>query len=121
MGKYDKLLGQTVVATVLASDRQTLQLYTLSGHMFLLQTVGDCCSSTWIEAIDGEDALYGTIKAVEDIEMPDLGDVPTGHHESVDCVQYYGLRITTNKGRAVIDYRNDSNGYYGGSIEVYQK
>lgn len=121
MGKYDKLLGQTVVATVLASDRETLQLYTLSGQVFLLQTAGECCSSTWIEAIDGDDALYGTIKAVEDIDMPNLGDVPTVHRESVDCVEYYGLCITTNKGRAVIDYRNDSNGCYGGSVEVYQK
>ena len=43
--------------------------------------------------------------------MPDLGDMP-----DCDCVQYYGAKITTNKGDMVIDYRNDSNGYYGGDI-----
>lgn len=29
---------------------------------------------------------------------------------------YYGCKITTGKGYALIDYRNSSNGYYGGSL-----
>ena len=49
--------------------------------------------------------------------MPNLGNVPTEHRDQVDEVQYYGLKITTERGRAMIDYRNDSNGYYGGWIE----
>ena len=52
-----------------------------------------------------------TIIECEDLAMPDLGDMP-----GCDCVQYYGAKITTNKGDMVIDYRNDSNGYYGGEI-----
>lgn len=48
--------------------------------------------------------------------MPNLGDIPTAYEPQVECVAYYGLKITTEKGRAVIDYRNDSNGYYGGSL-----
>lgn len=55
---------------------------------------------------------------VEHIEMPDLGDIPTVYEPAVDSVRYYGLKITTDKGRAVIDYRNDSNGYYGGNLVV---
>ena len=61
------------------------------------------------------------MRAVDEIEMPNLGDVPTLHRPSVDCVKYYGLKITTEHGRAVIDYRNDSNGYYGGSIELLKE
>jgi hypothetical protein len=39
----------------------------------------------------------------------------------VDVVAYYGLKITTETGIAVLDYRNDSNGYYGGSLEVVEE
>ena len=39
-------------------------------------------------------------------------------NEVTACVAYYGLKITTDNGRAVIDYRNSSNGYYGGSLEL---
>lgn len=50
--------------------------------------------------------------------MPDLGNIKTEHCEHPDCIRYYGLRIVTDKGRAVIDFRNNSNGYYGGSIKL---
>jgi hypothetical protein len=43
--------------------------------------------------------------------MPDLGEMPDR-----DVVAYYGLKVTTDKGEMVVDYRNDSNGYYGGSL-----
>lgn len=56
--------------------------------------------------------------AVEEIAMPNLGNVDGVYRQDCDCVEYYGLKITTDKGRAVIDYRNNSNGYYGGSLEL---
>jgi len=46
--------------------------------------------------------------------MPNLGNIDGVYRKNPDCVAYYGLKITTEKGRAMIDYRNDSNGYYGG-------
>lgn len=49
--------------------------------------------------------------AVDDLEMPDLGDM-----DGCDVVAYYGCKITTDKGVIIIDYRNDSNGYYGGNL-----
>ena len=36
--------------------------------------------------------------------------------EDPDEVEFYGLSIKTDKGEIVIDYRNSSNGYYGGSL-----
>lgn len=44
--------------------------------------------------------------------MPDLGTPPDD-----ECIKYYGFKITTSKGHIIIDYRNSSNGYYGGSLE----
>lgn len=57
--------------------------------------------------------MHGTVRAVEHIDMPDLGST----NEDA-CIAYYGMKITTEKGRCVIDYRNSSNGYYGGSLEL---
>ena len=48
--------------------------------------------------------------------MPDLGDQPDH-----DVMAYYGLGITTEHGTAVVDFRNDSNGYYGGYLLVERK
>ena len=81
-----------------------------------LKTYGDCCSYTWIESLDAPDALLGTVRSVEDIDMPNLGNIDGSKHTDVDQVAYYGLKIVTERGVCVIDYRNDSNGYYGGSL-----
>jgi hypothetical protein len=111
------LIGKTVTALELSQDRETLTLTCADGSTATGITYGDCCSQTWIENIENEEALIGhAITAVEDIEMPSLGDVGTPHHPDVECVQYYGLRITTTGGICTIDYRNDSNGYYGGDL-----
>lgn len=53
-----------------------------------------------------------TVTGVQDIEMPDLGQPD----DEYDVVAYYGCKISTNKGDIVIDYRNSSNGYYGGNL-----
>ncbi len=42
--------------------------------------------------------------------MPDLTPGDGGE------TKYYGCKITTDKGHIIIDYRNESNGYYGGDI-----
>ncbi len=106
------LLNKTILSVEIGEDGRRLTFLTHQGPVVLLAQ-GDCCSSSWFESIDDRDALLGTVQGVEHIPMSNLGDQP-GH----DVMAYYGLKITTEKGRAVIDYRNDSNGYYGGYLEV---
>jgi hypothetical protein len=91
------------------------------GEQVHLEAWGDCCSQSWIESIDAPTVLHGKVLKVEDIDMPELGDVGTDKMPDVDVVAYYGLKITTEEGIAVLDYRNDSNGYYGGSLEVVEE
>lgn len=116
--KYEDAIGLTIVD--LQREGDNLVLLTLSNEPDIVLTpYGDCCSTTWIESIDlTEPLLYAVIKKIEDIDMPDGPHVGTINHPNVDVVSYYGLRITTNKGISVIDYRNDSNGYYGGYLEL---
>lgn len=112
------LMGKTISGYDLDDKGTRLILHVDGGKPITLGTDGECCSQTWIEQIDAPDALVGTVQDVEEIEMPNLGNIDGKRHQGVEEVAYYGLKITTNKGRCVIDYRNDSNGYYGGNLYV---
>lgn len=113
------LMDRVLVGHALSADGLMLQLFCDDGDEIELIVEADCCSRTWIESIDDPGALQGRVLAVEHIKMANLGSIPTKLCPHPDCVQYYGLKITTEQGRAVIDYRNDSNGYYGGSLVCY--
>jgi hypothetical protein len=55
--------------------------------------------------------------SVEDLDLPgDYKADASMFHSDPDVLSYYGCKITTTNGIAVIDYRNDSNGYYGGNL-----
>lgn len=112
-GAAKALVGKKLIGHELTQDNQTLRLFTDSDTV-VLETEGECCSHTWIEHIENEMALAGLVTSVEDIPMPDLGNP-----DQYDVIRYYGLKIVTENGTSIIDYRNNSNGYYGGSIRVY--
>lgn len=105
------LIGKTLTGMKIADDQMALLFETTDGDVEVLVDA-DCCSHTWVEHIElparGFPAL---VTAVEDLDMPDLGQP-----EEYDVLAYYGCKISTDKGDIVIDYRNDSNGYYGGDL-----
>ena len=108
----NNLVGKTLIGIQISKDKINLKFQTTEGDIIAMCDA-DCCSHTWVEHIElpamGFPAL---VISDEDIDMPDLGDM-LGH----DCMKYYGYKIITDKGEILIDYRNDSNGYYGGSLE----
>lgn len=106
------LVGKTLTAIHLAEDKEALKFDVEGGESVVARCAADCCSYTWVEHITLP-ALGFPCKVLraDDVDMPDLGDVP-----GMDCVQYYGFKIETDKGDILIDYRNESNGYYGGSL-----
>lgn len=112
------LIGAVITSYNMTSDGTSITFNLLDRRPIRLDAKGDCCSYSWIESIDNPGALLGTVQSVEDIDMPDLGSIDSPKHQGVDCVRYYGLKITTEKGDCVLDYRNDSNGYYGGSLTL---
>lgn len=105
------LIGKTITGLKIADDKTALLFNTTDGYIKVLCDA-DCCSYTWVEHIEMPAlGLPAKVIKAEDLEMPDLGDMP-----DCDVVEYYGFKITTDKGEIVIDYRNDSNGYYGGNL-----
>lgn len=111
MRSVNPLIGKTIIEVYLADDKQAIKFDVLDGEPIIAKTDGECCSVSWIEDLDMPLNLIGTVVSVKDISMPDLGATDTQ-----ESVAYYGCMITTNKGSCVIDYRNESNGYYGGNL-----
>jgi hypothetical protein len=104
------LFGKELRAVQIADDKKAIKFITDEGEI-IAKTDGDCCSSTWIEHVSMPMGLPALIMEARDIPMPDLGV-----NEDQECVRYYGFELVTNKGSLVIDYRNESNGYYGGEL-----
>jgi hypothetical protein len=76
---------------------------------------GDCCSTSWIEHLEVPNEVnYRTLVSVEDSQM----DTPDGvDMTGFDCLQCYRTTFRLDNGEAItLEYRNDSNGYYGGYL-----
>jgi hypothetical protein len=111
----DFMVGQTIDSLTLAPDGSTLTIEFRDETGAILEAEGECCSHCWIEGMEGASQVVGhAIVSVEDIEMPER-DFDVERHE---CLDFYGLRINTNFGALVIDYRNSNNGYYGGWLNI---
>jgi hypothetical protein len=105
------LIDKTVTEVKIAEDKKAILFITTEGE-FIAKADGDCCSSTWIEGIILPAMGFpAKVISVEDLRMPtDSGDSDGGE------IKFYGCKITTDKGEIDIDYRNSSNGYYGGNL-----
>ena len=106
------LIGKTITAFDMSNDRKAMRFVVADGDPVVVLCEGDCCSETWVEHVSlparGFPAL---VLEADDIEMPDLGEMPDR-----EVVVYYGFKVTTDKGEMVVDYRNESNGFYGGNL-----
>lgn len=108
------LIGKVVTGLQIADDRQALRFVLADGEMVVLVDA-DCCSYTWVENVELPALGFpATVTAVEELDMPE--QPPSQFHKDPDVLTYYGCKITTDRGEIVIDYRNDSNGYYGGNL-----
>lgn len=108
-----KLVGKTVTNVYVSSGKQVITFELAPGEFVSYECYGDCCSSTWIEHINGLDALLGQV--IRKHEYFDMGE--DGEDDRDESVQVYEDRLLTDRGVFSIEYRNGSNGYYGGSLE----
>lgn len=106
------LIGKTISEIMIAEDKEALLFITVEGQKLIARVDADCCSHTWIESVELP-ALGFPFKV---IDCEDLEGVKEPEEIEYEYIQYYGAKLTTDKGDLVIDYRNSSNGYYGGSI-----
>jgi hypothetical protein len=106
--KRDELIGQPITGVFLSDDKEYIKFVTPKGDCVLM-AYGDCCSHTWIENVD----LFGDLSVVESLEHTKLREDGEVDYE---VIRYYGLEIKMTRGTITVDYRNSSNGYYGGEL-----
>lgn len=105
------LIDKVISSIELTKDRKAIKFNTYEEEI-IAKADGDCCSDTWIETVELPALGFpAKVRAVEELSL-------SGNNEKNNymLIQHYGLKIITDKGEIIIDYRNESNGYYGGSL-----
>lgn len=102
------LIGKTITDIQIARDKEAI-LFVCGDEQIIARADADCCSHTWVENIDLPALGFpATVIEANDIALNENLDDRDGE------LQYYGFCIKTDRGEILIDYRNESNGYYGG-------
>lgn len=107
------LLDKIITDIELAEDKKAMRFLVEGADPIIARAEGDCCSSTWIEHIELPAMGFPVkILSVTDIDLP--GSV--NNSEDYDCLTVYGLKLTTDRGEIIVDFRNSSKGHYGGNL-----
>lgn len=106
------LVGKILKGVMLADDRKALRFDTVDGGEIIVRVDGDCCSDSWVEGIELPALGFPCVV----LEVNDLCLTDQDFHSEDGLIQCYGCQIKTTSGDMVIDYRNESNGYYGGNL-----
>lgn len=108
IGKVFVSKGEVYIKFVANWHDETIAIY---------ETDADCCSETWFADIIGVDALLG--ERVVGIEVMDDWS-PDDNRTRQESDTAYGYKLKTKKGITDIIFRNSSNGYYGGGIDLWE-
>lgn len=133
--RFKDMLGRKLKSVELSNGGEEIVFKFKEGDPARFGVSGDCCSQSWIEHLEKPARLSGAvITEVDEPEMPphdnhecepcsgaEGSDYCYKEHEHDGCthdyLQVYHTRFRTTKGDIVLEYRNNSNGYYGGSLD----
>jgi hypothetical protein len=108
---FKNMLNRKISRVMLDTARDRITFKFQDGFERSFGVEGDCCSSSWIEHLEMPNDIAGaTLLEVEDVGA---GEIDSPDHE---CLQVYNTRFKTDRGEIVLEYRNSSNGYYGGYL-----
>jgi hypothetical protein len=110
----DNLIGQKINSVVVSDDKELI-IFETDTHTYIYNAEADCCSHSWIEYVEDIDNVIG--QTITKIEEKDISRGEGGGHECLDVMNY---DLYTEKGICKIDFRNSSNGFYGGNLEIYK-
>lgn len=87
------------------------------GREVVLSLDGDCCSSSYFEENSLADLQSIVGEKLEKFE--EVGARKSDNNDDYDnSTVYHALKVTTDKQELVVDWRNESNGYYDGWCTV---
>lgn len=110
------LVGHVItdVSVVNVAAKDDMVYLTLEDNKrVVLRLEGDCCSRSYFKDDAELRALVGAGK-ITSAELRELGALESD--TGGDVTRCHALVITTEKGSFTIDWRNDSNGYYDGTL-----
>jgi len=106
---FDGLIGKPLASIEVAEDKESVTFRMADGEAFVYETDGDCCSFSWIEHVTlPPDVIGQPITEVK--ESGTVDEFTEGYAE----IAVYHTAFVTPKGEIILEYRNSSNGYYGG-------
>jgi hypothetical protein len=108
------MIGKKLAGVRLNQSRTRVTFEFKDGHARTFGVEGDCCSSSWIEHLELPNRIDGaTLLSVED-SAPITQD--HAEHDDDGEISVYNTAFKTDCGEIVLEYRNSSNGYYGGYL-----
>jgi hypothetical protein len=110
----EKLLNRPLDSVVLEKNGELITFYFLDGSAESFAVEGDCCSHSWIEHLEMPNDVKGA--SITEISETQESNDKLSHTEGYEEVVNYYTKFSTQAGDIVLEYRNDSNGYYGGYL-----
>lgn len=96
---------------------ERLEFVSVDGRSVKLDLSGDCCSGSYFEETcisEAKELVGQTITRIQHVES----ELPEREEPHGNVTKYHAVKISTLSGELVLDWRNESNGYYDGSCEV---
>lgn len=111
MGSYTPLYDESIIISSEDGREVQLNLY------------GDCCSQSFFEehGVKEVKALVGfMLLGVQPVQSGELSQGAILRMSEVEAglVRYHAVDIITSAGTTVLDWRNESNGYYDGVLDI---
>ncbi len=124
-----ELLNKTITKVEIGRDNTLLVFVTDLEERIGYESEGDCCSVSWFSNITGLENLIGqeVLEVVareewtagEQTDAEELYKKEYGYEP--ESLALYGWMLKTKKGTCDIEFRNESNGYYGGWCEYHPR
>ena len=110
----DCLVGRTITGILVESEYQEYITIETDKGPFHFEGDGDCCSVTYIAEIKNlHYVLCSVVTEVEELPMTE------GEGTRQDEDKIYGYKIRAANGKFfMLVFRNSSNGYYSGSLNL---
>lgn len=104
------LAGKPIESVEVQDDNTLLVFRLLDGRTVCYRVSEECCSESWIEHLTVPPDIRGA--EVETYDEQELGE----YQKDRETIRIYQTSFGTPKGEIIVEYRNSSNGYYGGAL-----
>jgi hypothetical protein len=115
-----ELFKETIFRMYIDKDQEYLAFRLMCGSndYVIYRADAGCCSKSWFESISNPEYLIGNevIGIEEKVEREET--VPETAEMVEKTLRIYGYTLKTAQGYTDIEFRNESNGYYGGRCDL---